>query len=248
MGRASRRYPALVLITICSIFAPPANSQEIALLRCRWGYGPSVLQVGVLLPAQNRARLADNTYTEGLLEMMRKTAIERCATTPLPKDQASMPPPTKISITVGTSRDFGWYAGNTQNIYVMARFDLVSQKWESIDNVAAREIAREKRENEMREAEARKKAEEAEALTKRKQVAINDCGARPVLSGGPWFSSTYSVAAMDETQRGNFFCVKTVEYVSAAPNPFGGNAARARFTGYRKDDFQPVTEVRDFAY
>jgi hypothetical protein len=129
-----------------------------------------------------------------------------------------------------------------------ARFDLVSQRWERIDNVAARELAREKRESDMREAEARKKAEEAEALAKRRQVAVKDCGARPILSGGPWFSSTYSVAAMDEARRGNFFCVKTVEHISAAPNPFGGNAARARFTGYRNSDFQPVVEIRDFAY
>lgn len=233
---------------MCSIFQFPANPQEIAQLRCRWGYGPSIMDVGVLFPSQDRPRLADNTYTQDLLETIRRTAIERCATTPLPRDQSSNPPPTKISIVVGASRDFGWYAGNTQNIYVMARFDLASQRWESIDNVAARGIAREKRESETRAAEERKKAEEAEALVKRKEVATKDCGARPVLSGGPWFSSTYSVAAMDETQRGNFFCIKTVEYVSAAPNPFGGNAARARFTGYRKGDFQSVVEVRDFAY
>jgi hypothetical protein len=45
--------------------------------------------------------------------------------------------------------------------------------------------------------------------------------------------------------------VKTVEYLSPAVNPFGGKAARARFTGYRYNifnDFRLVVEVRDFAY
>jgi hypothetical protein len=43
-------------------------------------------------------------------------------------------------------------------------------------------------------------------------------------------------------------CTKTVEYVGAAVNPFGGNAARAKFTGYDPINFQPVTVMRDFPY
>jgi hypothetical protein len=98
------------------------------------------------------------------------------------------------------------------------------------------------------EAEDRRKGEEAEAREKRKQAALADCGARPSLSGGQPSSETYPVAVGDEIRRGNFFCVKTVEYLSPAVNQFGGKAARARFTGYRSSDFQLVVEVRDFAY
>ena len=56
------------------------------------------------------------------------------------------------------------------------------------------------------------------------------------------------MAVVDETKGGDFFCVTTVEYISAAPNPFGGKAARARFTGYEKRTFESISQVRDFAY
>lgn len=123
--------------------------------------------------------------------------------------------------------------------------------WEPYMNEIPGLIQQEQRQAELKrqqEIEEAKKKADAEANEKRKQAALAGCAGGPNLSGGPWFSSTYSVAARDETRRGNFFCVKTVEYISAAPNPFGGNAARARFTGYRNSDFQPVVEVRDFAY
>jgi hypothetical protein len=45
-----------------------------------------------------------------------------------------------------------------------------------------------------------------------------------------------------------FVCVKTVEYISPAPNPFGGNAARARFIGYDNNNYNNLVEVRDFPY
>jgi hypothetical protein len=81
-------------------------------------------------------------------------------------------------------------------------------------------------------------------------AARADCGTSPALSGGPWFSSTYNVGALDEAKRalGPFLCIKSVEYVSAAPNPFGGKAARAKFTGYDAIQIKPLTDVRDFPY
>jgi len=102
-----------------------------------------------------------------------------------------------------------------------------------------------------REAEEKKRVE-AELSEQQKKSALAYCGAEPAISGGPWFSSTYKVAARDEAKRG-FFCVKTIEYVSDAPNPFGGKAARARFRGYRHtysktQPYNLVDEVRDFAY
>jgi hypothetical protein len=105
---------------------------------------------------------------------------------------------------------------------------------------------------------------EIRAVEKQKSAALADCGAEPSISGGPWFSSTYKVAARDAARHG-FLCVKTIEYVSAAPNPFGGNAARARFVGYQAryqqkrgafglpvgqeiSTYELTSEVRDFPY
>jgi len=94
------------------------------------------------------------------------------------------------------------------------------------------------------EGENAKNSEEAE-----RQNAIRDCGDQVNVSGGPWLSSTYKMAAQDEAKRG-MFCVKKVEYVSDAPNPFGGKAARANFIGYvhAGQHYVLKTETRDFAY
>lgn len=98
-------------------------------------------------------------------------------------------------------------------------------------------------------------------------LALAECKNGPKLSGGPWFSSTYSIAAQDTIrsllrsdegeqmplfgqmapQRG-FLCVASVEYISAAVNQFGGNAARARFVGFDNIKYEPLSEVRDFPY
>ena len=114
------------------------------------------------------------------------------------------------------------------------------------DNRAA--VARAEDEHRTRAAAAQAASEMNE---KRRQIAVTDCGSGPKFSGGPWFSSTYGVAANDEVQRAKeagYFCIKDVEYLSAAPNPFGGKAARAKFTGYKKDRFELLVQVRDFAY
>jgi len=109
-------------------------------------------------------------------------------------------------------------------------------------------IARERAEQERLEREAQARKAEAEAKERRRLTALAACGSRPTLSGGPWFSSTYSVAANDQARAVGMLCVKSIEYVGAAPNPFGGNAARARFTGYGASDFQPLVVVQDFFY
>lgn len=108
----------------------------------------------------------------------------------------------------------------------------------------ARQAAEKKLHEERVAAVAKVAAEKAKV----RQAALADCGASPRLSGGPWFSSTYSVAAKDQARSERYLCIKSVEYISAAPNPFGGKAARARITGYTSYDFQPVVEVIDFAY
>ena len=72
------------------------------------------------------------------------------------------------------------------------------------------------------------------------------------ISGGPWFSSTYKVAALDRVRQlregGGFLCVTAVEFVSDAPNPYGGKAARARFVGYNAYDYRTLIQVQDFFY
>lgn len=99
-------------------------------------------------------------------------------------------------------------------------------------------------------AEAEAQKAEADAMEKKKQAALADCGPTPKISGGPWFSSTYSIAAVDTARnyKNAFLCVKTVQYISAAPNPFGGKAARAEFIGYSAQDYGPVSYVADFPY
>jgi uncharacterized protein DUF4189 len=103
----------------------------------------------------------------------------------------------------------------------------------------------------------RNEAAQKEAVEKeqRKAIAVKDCPAQPTISGGPWFSSTYKVGAMDEARRATdqnnmmnrVFCVKSIEYLSDAPNPFGGKAARARFTVYDLH-YRLVAQTRDFPY
>ena len=89
------------------------------------------------------------------------------------------------------------------------------------------------------------------ALEARQAVARQDCGQQAAISGGPWFSSTYKVAVNDEIgkyiQSGRMFCIKSVEYISAAPNPLGGNAARIKVTGYDRS-LRLVYFVEDIAY
>ena len=116
-----------------------------------------------------------------------------------------------------------------------------------VSNLAA--IEKQKIAIQEQQAAAAKRAQlAAEEKERRKQAALADCGTTPTISGGPWFSSTYKVAAGDATRNPQFLCVKSVEYISAAPNPYGGNAARAKFSGYEPFDYQPVVKLFDFAY
>jgi hypothetical protein len=97
-------------------------------------------------------------------------------------------------------------------------------------------------------AEEERAAAAARAKEQVKLTALANCGATPNISGGPWFSSTYKTAAIDSSRNESFLCVKTVEYIGAAVNLFGGNAARARFTGYDRVSYEPLSIVMDFPY
>lgn len=99
----------------------------------------------------------------------------------------------------------------------------------------AQEEAR-KQEIERQKQEMERQKQAALELDRRKQAALSDCGAAPALSGSPWFDPTYKIAAL-ETARTHtgFFCVKTVEYIGPAPNPFGGKGAQIKLIGYGRD-------------
>jgi hypothetical protein len=146
------------------------------------------------------------------------------------------------------ARSYDVRFGNTQNIYVRGSFDLQIQRWTLVHNAAGDALAKERREQEEQQAEARIKAEEVAAFEKRKQAALADCGSNwPTLISGPWFSSTYKTAAIDGAKRSNYLCVKSIEYLGPAPNPFGGNAAKARVIFYTNNAIRE-TQVIEFFY
>ena len=99
-------------------------------------------------------------------------------------------------------------------------------------------MAREQAEQDRLKSEALARKVAVDAGEQRERAALADCGSSPSISGGPWFSSTYKTGVQHEIEEAmhgmfpSFFCVKSVEYLGPAPNPFGGNAARARFTGH----------------
>jgi hypothetical protein len=167
-----------------------------------------------------------------------------------------MPPPiapTHVRVIVAEGVRPGFqYDGRGDSNRFEALVTLSGNAVQIINNpIPQGYLDRERRREEARTAdEARKK--KIQDMERKKGTAVADCGNSPAMSGGPWFSSTYKIAAQDEAQRaiagGAFVCVKQIEYVSAAPNPFGGSAARARFVGYDKMDYNSLIQVRDFPY
>lgn len=136
----------------------------------------------------------------------------------------------------------GWSSAEDHQWHFLG--DNISQQISQEDEGLKRLREAQQKEIEM---EAQRKTE-AEAKEKRRVAALADCGASPSISGGPWFSSTYKTAATDAARNQRFLCMKTVEYIGAAVNPFGGNAARAKFAGYDAFNYQPLTVVMDFPY
>jgi hypothetical protein len=159
------------------------------------------------------------------------------------------------SVAINTPKPFG----TQQNDWsVVAVWDRAEAKWHTkwdrtaqvirdYDVQTALQAARGKQAAE----QAQRIEEEARQKEKSKQSALADCGANPVIIGGPWFSSTYKIGAEDEVRRRvgeEFLCVKSVEYVSPAVNPAGGQAARATFTGYDNRSYSLTKFNIDFPY
>jgi hypothetical protein len=162
-------------------------------------------------------------------------------------------PPTHFRVVVAEGVRPGFpYDGRIDSNRFEALMPLSGNVVQIINNPIPRAyLDRERRREEARLAdEAQKK--KIQEMEKKKSIAIADCGNSPAMSGGPWFSSTYKIAAQDEARRavagGAFVCVKQIDYVSAAPNPFGGSAARGRFVGYDKVDYNSLTQIRDSPY
>jgi uncharacterized membrane protein YgcG len=178
-------------------------------------------------------RLVDETFRNQILEQALQEGLSACPTVKAGQ-----------IVMYGGDRELlvAWTMLNPIN-WIIVRTNVQAE----IQREEAR-IARERAEQERPELEALAQKVEAEAKESRRLAALADCGSRPNLAGGPSLSSTYSVAANDETRRVGMLCVKSVEYISAAPTPYGGNAARARFTGYSASDFEPLVVIADFVY
>jgi hypothetical protein len=234
------------LIGATVFFPPQGIAQTVAGVRCDGlSEGRSHIQINIIYPETKRTDFTNQSLVQRFIESMRDEALKRCADVP---PQGGPPPISRVSMTLSLTGDFAYQTGNVQNILLVARYDLTSRRWDWVRNFEAQRVASEKLKEEQNAQQTAARAAAVAALENAKQLALNDCQGGPKLSGGPWFSSTYRVAANDEIKNAGFFCVKSVEYISAAPNPFGGNAARARFTGYRVGDFQSLVTVRDFAY
>lgn len=155
------------------------------------------------------------------------------------------PPPWDVLRRGGNIIDADWDRATNDFRITSNRVRLVLNEYDDLQRKQTEEEA-------AKAVEAKKKIDEAEQREKRKSAAYADCGTAPAITGGPWFSFTYKVGATDEAQRlvhsGQLFCIKTVEYMSPAVNPMGGNAARAIFAGYNGQTFDPLRVIADFPY
>ena len=166
-----------------------------------------------------------------------------------------MPPPipaTQVTIHVGELA-FGYISSNEQ---FLAGITLSSGDISVARNTVAEAQHKRDRAAEAQRAQEEQKNLAAQELERKKAAALADCGAKPSIVGGPWFSSTYKVAVMDQARlrsssdmfAGSFLCIKSIEYIGPAVNPMGGNAARAKFFGYDRSEFNARSEVQDFPY
>jgi hypothetical protein len=197
------------------------------------GVGHQTPTVAVRAGVQSARPLADQNTLISLLNQAAGIGVAKCPANPIVEvfiDKPGMP-------------------------MVAAWMNRADGQWHIVRNGIAQAVQQEDANDRAAAARAeqeRQAAADAAAAVQRKQAAIADCGAEPTFSGGPWFSSTYKTAAIDMGRRpppdGRFLCVKTIEYIGAAVNPFGGNAARAKFTGYDAFAFQPLSMVMDFPY
>jgi hypothetical protein len=205
------------------------------------------IEVGVYVHIAQVNDLVDNSVLIQLLNESASKGFSTCAANYRP-GAFSNPPPTIAAIFVD---------GKGERV-LTAWTNKADGQWYFVENniskIVAYEDSQKAQEDERKQAQrAQEQAQraDAEARQKRKQVAIADCGAATTISGGPWFSSTYKIAAQEAARTyypNKFLCVKTVKYVSDAPNPFGGKAARAEFVGYDMENFNFLSQVLDFPY
>jgi hypothetical protein len=142
------------------------------------------------------------------------------------------------------------------NYIVSGSWHLAQREWDIIDNSVSYVIERQaaqaaaaKAKREKEEEAAQKQKAETQAREQFRRAALAECGSEPNFIGGPGSSDTYKVGALDKARAisGTFLCIKTIEYIGPAVNPFGGKAARAKFMGF-DHQFNTVVEVFDFFY
>lgn len=237
---------AFVLILSAAVLPQRSNSQQI--LSAEWGAHPmnkgpcfqswGPVEFAVTITVNDWHPLGDGTVVQRLISQYPAEGMRRC--------------PTGNAVSVYIR------APQSRDIVITAHWMRATGQWNITSNVRSL-LQQEQREAQAREAaqaaqvqaqqQAQKREAERQRLLAAKEAAEKDCGATPSVSGGPWFSSTYKTGALDAVrQLGQFICVKTIEYVGPAVNPFGGNAARAKFIGYDNTNYKPYFELSDFPY
>jgi hypothetical protein len=236
------------LVLLLCVAGTPALAQgfvvQNGLTACAQNFqlnGQTVVNTQINVAVPDWHALGDNAVVMNVLNGARNTVSAYCA------QQRLRFPNMKVAVVTAV----GIGATNTPVQVIGAWWYDGDGQWHITQNIVAQLTNQENQRiaaQRQQEEAARQAQLVAEANQKIRQAALADCGPQPTISGGPWFSSTYKIAASDASRNGRFLCTKTIEYIGAAVNPFGGNAARARFTGYDAITFQPLVEVRDFPY
>jgi hypothetical protein len=235
------RFGDLVSLLALAIFAGNTEAEAAQVLKGFGFCGQQMMIAGFPGTSSTAQAVVDDFHelvsTDAVVQVLESVAqsINRC-----PQD-------SNIDIVLRAKNVQGGNAG-----VLSAIRSVNGGQWKIVMNyvpAALQQEAQAKQNAAAQVAQQQQAAAAAQAREQRKQAAVNDCGTSgPGISGGPWLSSTYKTAVLDEVRRSGLFCVKAVEYVGAAVNPLGGNAARAKFTGYDGVEFNVVTQVRDFPY
>jgi hypothetical protein len=164
-------------------------------------------------------------YQGGIREMM----IQKCTGTKITDNSSGV---TKLKILNPAGSSIKAMLGpQSPQAWVTAMWDPRSNQWQLDTRGLQQAMAEETRQ----QAAAVQQQQSQKVLEDKKAAAISACGADPSLSGGPWFSSTYKIAAQDAVRlviqypSNNYICVKTVEYLSAAESSTSASIARTSF-------------------
>ena len=165
------------------LIAATPTLAEIRVLNSQWNVGSCGASVyptvSVTVQIDDWRELKVKSEFERFLLAMRADGISRC-------------PRTKgVYITI--------VQAGVQYYVVDAKWYGTTQKWDVKSRIAELDQQEIRRQEDQAKAVAGRKRRE-ELLVKMK-AAVVDCGSSPNISGGPWFSSTYKVAVLDNVRR-----------------------------------------------